>query len=668
VRVPLGSRAAIGVCVGLLPLERGSVAPDKLKPIERALDAADLPSLPPAVLELCRFAADYYRAGLGEVVEAALPPGVKKRVRARARPAEGAGEVAQAPEVGSASAAGDTPSALDAPAAGPAPAPPPELTPAQRRALAPILDDLAARRFGVTLVHGVTGSGKTELYQRACAETLAQGRQALVLVPEIALTPQTVRRFEARLGKVALLHSMQGQAERARQWERARRGEAAVVIGPRSAVFAPLTRLGLVVVDEEHDPGFKQQEPPPRYSARDLAVVRAQREGAACVLGSATPSLESLDNAARGRYRKVTLAERPGGATLPRVEVVDLREEQKAVKGFPFLGRALVDHMRRALDRKEQVILFLNRRGFSTFITCPVCGHVAGCGSCDVALTYHKARGRAVCHGCDAVKAPPTACAACGHAQMSYFGFGTERVQEEVERRFPDVVCRRLDSDAIDGAEELERVLQGFGRGDWQVLIGTQMVAKGLDFPNVSVVGVISADTGLNLPDFRAAERTFQLCAQVAGRAGRGQRPGVTVIQTFAPGHPAIRFATGHDADGFAEDELRHRRRLGYPPFGRLCRVVVSSQDEARAETAAEEVAAQLRVAQERAGIPPARLRLLGPAACPISQVRGWHRVMVLLKAADRAALAPLLDALDDLPRRDRALRVAVDIDPTSML
>ncbi len=660
VRVPFGPRRLVGVCVGLgrgdEPAAASDASPPRLRDIERALDRE--PALTPALLELTRFVASYYRCSWGEALQAALPGSVKRRIRkGRGGPATVEPKDLAAPD----------PSAGDLAAAGPA-VPDPlvgetarlELTAGQQQAIAAILEPLRTRSFAVVLAHGVTGSGKTEVYLRAIEETLALGRSAILLVPEISLTPQTVARLRARFGNVGVLHSLQSDAERARQWERIRCSEVRVVVGPRSAVFAPVSDLGLIVVDEEHDSSFKQDSVP-RYHARDLAVFRARLEGAVAVLGSATPSLETYFHAKEGRYRGTYLAERATRARLPDVEIVDLREEMRAVKTFPFISRRLEQALKEALGRKEQAILFLNRRGFATFLRCKRCNEVLTCTDCDVALTFHKSDALAACHYCEAKKPPPTECPRCLAPAVQYFGFGTERIEEEVLRRFPGTRVQRLDSDAIEEGADLEAAIGAFARGETQVLIGTQMVAKGLDFARVTVVGVISADTALNLPDFRAAERTFQLIAQVAGRAGRASLGGLSIVQTFSPSHPAILAARTHDSLGFLEHELGHRRRLGYPPFCRLAKILLSGPDESETARAAETVAAAIRSDSEG-------VQILGPAPAPLAILRRRYRFLILLKALDRDRLRRSLDALERAPKLPSRTRLAVDIDPGSML
>jgi primosomal protein N' (replication factor Y) len=540
--------------------------------------------------------------------------------------------------------------------------PPPTLTAEQEQALAPIIDDVDARRFSTTLLLGITGSGKTEVYLRAIARALERGRGAIVLVPEIALTPQTERRFRARFGDdVAVLHSRQGGA-RSGEWERVRAGKARVVVGPRSAVFAPVRDLGLVVVDEEHETSYKQENAP-RYHARDTAIVRAKLASAPVVLGSATPSLESWENARRGRYRLARLRQRPTGALLPTCEIVDLAEEWRDVKGAPLLSRRLVTLLEEALGRGERAILYVNRRGFTTFLHCPRCGTVAKCPRCDIALAFHKKENATLCHFCHHRAPPPEGpCPTCGGPPLRQRGAGTERVEDAFRARFPGVSCARLDSDALREGERLEDVLAKFRSGAARVLVGTQMVAKGLDVHDVTVVGVISADTGLSLPDFRAAERTFQLVAQVAGRAGRGSRPGRTVIQTFSPDHPAIALAAKHDFESFAESELAARRALGYPPFGRLLKVLVRGERDERVRVEAERLVLDLKDSLDEK-----RARVLGPAPSPRAYLAGRFRWQALVKASSAAVVRELVARLEGR-KLEAGVDLAVDVDPYFLL
>ncbi|MGB2936619.1 MAG: primosomal protein N', partial [Phycisphaerae bacterium] len=443
------------------------------------------------------------------------------------------------------------------------------LTSEQQLALQRIKNQITSGAFGVTVLNGVTGSGKTEIYLRAIAEVVEAGRRAIVLVPEIALTPQTIRRFRERFARVAVLHSRLSDTERHRQWRDIREGRAEVVIGARSAVFAPVEDLGLIVIDEEHENSFKQ-DTAPRYHARDVAIMRANLVGVPVVLGSATPSLESYWNCRNlEHYQEARLTRRVEGRPMPPVQVVDMRQEATERKGYHILSRAMEKAVAEALRKSEQTILFLNRRGWATHLFCVRCGWVLRCSDCDVGMTYHAKRAVAVCHYCGRTAKPPERCPACSAETINYWGTGTQRVEEEVLKKFPDIRLGRMDSDAMRKRGGHESVLAAFRDGEIDVLLGTQMVAKGLDFPNVTVVGVINADTALSLPDFRANERTFQLICQVAGRAGRGPKGGLVFIQTFQPDHLAIQLAAKHDYEAFARDELQSRRARGYPPFGR---------------------------------------------------------------------------------------------------
>jgi len=536
------------------------------------------------------------------------------------------------------------------------------LTPAQAQAVDALTAALAGG-FASFLLHGITGSGKTEVYLRVIAAARAAGRGALVLVPEIALTPQLAARFRARFGEdVAVLHSALPPRERLAAWRRLRAGEVGIALGARSAVFAPVHALGVVVVDEEHDPSFKQEEGV-RYHARDLAVVRAQRAGAIAILGSATPSLESAHNVARGRFTRLVLPERATPRPLPDVAVVDLRRHPPGPDGL--LSAPLAEALGAALAAGEQSILFLNRRGFSTVLLCHACGHVVRCPSCAVSMTYHRGRSRLVCHYCGRVQHVPERCPSCSSTRLERMGAGTERVESIVRDRFPDARVARLDRDtAGEGAAAgggLQAILARMHAGEIDVLVGTQMVTKGHDFPGVTLVGVLRPDQTMNLPDFRAAERAFQLIEQVAGRAGRGDRPGRVVIQTYDPEHPSIVAAAAHDYDGFARAELAAREETGYPPFSRMIALRIDARDGARARAAAS-VAAE---AARRAG---GGVTVRGPAEAPLAMLRGRARWQVWLASPDRAAVAAAARAAAAAVRPTGDLRFAVDVDPQSTL
>ncbi|MBM4048507.1 MAG: primosomal protein N', partial [Planctomycetes bacterium] len=535
-------------------------------------------------------------------------------------------------------------------------------TPEQAYALKVIGEKLSQGGFGVVLLHGVTGSGKTEVYLQAIAQTIALGKQAIVLIPEISLTPQTVRRFMSRFDRVGVLHSGLTDGQRNVQWQRIRAGETDVVVGARSAVFAPMPRLGLVVVDEEHEPSFKQDNAP-RYHGRDVAVMRAHMLGALVVLGSATPSLESYHNACSGKYFGVELTKRIDNLELPPVEVVDMTREMTERKGLHSLSRRLEANAKSALARKGQVLLFLNRRGFATYVTCKRCGFVLKCDRCDITLTYHRQAHLAICHHCNKEINPPTTCPECATPGVKYFGVGTERIEQELAKVFPGNSVMRMDSDTMRGRYAHGRALGAFGRGEVDILLGTQMIAKGLDFPNVTLVGVISADTALSLPDFRACERTFQLLAQVAGRTGRGPQGGRVVIQSLTPKHYTIQFAASHDYKGFAEKELEFRKQLGYPPFGRLAKIVVQGKNADAVKEKCGAIAQALRTA-----IAGRVARVLGPAEAPIAQLKRRHRWQVILKAQTSTLLHDLLKQAQPSFAAEKGAQVAIDIDPADML
>ncbi|HEB52345.1 MAG TPA: primosomal protein N', partial [bacterium] len=483
----------------------------------------------------------------------------------------------------------------------------------QQRAVDAVTAKVAAGEHRTFLLHGVTGSGKTEVYLRILEEVHARGKSAIVLVPEISLTPQTVGRFASRFPDVAVLHSGLTDAERARQWQRLLQGQARVAVGARSALFAPVKNLGLIVVDEEHETSFKQDSTP-RYHARQMAIERARIEDAVVVLGSATPTLESIGKARRGIYELLTLPERAGAGRPPRILVQDLRGEPQDVRRQGVvLSRTLLAMMRERLRARDQVLLFLNRRGYSPVLLCPGCGEAVQCEACSVAMTWHNRRGRLVCHWCCAEKRRPEMCLTCQHAGLFELGVGTERLEQVVQERFPEAIVARMDADTMAERGAHERVLSAFRKKHIDVLIGTQMIAKGLDFPDVTLVGVVAADTGLFVPDYRAAERTFQLLHQVAGRAGRGDKAGTVVIQTFCPDNYAVKAAAENDYDSFVQQELVFRKLTGYPPFARLLRVLAEGRHERDAQRILREACAPLDRMPD--------VEVLGPAPAVIAKV-----------------------------------------------
>jgi len=534
------------------------------------------------------------------------------------------------------------------------------LTPDQHAVFEQLSAFSAARAFRAALLHGVTGSGKTEIYLRLAATVRQSGRSVLVLVPEIALTPAVAASFRAAFGDhVAVQHSGLSDGERYDQWHRIRRAEVDVVVGTRSAVFAPLASLGLIIVDEEHDGSYKQEETP-RYNGRDVAVMRAQQAGALVVLGSATPSLESYQNAVNERYTLVTLKQRVLDRPLATVQIVDMREEYAAAGPDVILSQALCDALAARLGAQEQAIVLLNRRGFASSVFCRECAATLECPNCSVSLTVHRAARRARCHYCNYSMPLPKACANCKGPFLEQIGFGTERVEAEILARFPQARVARVDRDTIRRRGALVSLLARFAAGDLDVLVGTQMIAKGHDFPRVTLVGVISADVGLGLADFRASERTFQLLTQVAGRAGRGDLHGQAIIQTLYPNHYSIRHACRQDYGGFFNDEIAFRRAMRYPPAVALVNVIVKGRTLDAAMQDAGEVVRALRWG----GAP---YKVLGPATAPLSRLKGEHRAQFFIKGTHRAAMRQaLITVLEERPEIRR--RAIVDVDPMSVL
>ena len=693
VRVPFGPRQVEGLIFAL-----GQARPPaKVRPLGALVDEGE-PPLDAHALELAAYLAERTVASVAQAVRVLLPPpGAAPKTRTVYHPLPGVDPGRQLTRAPSQAAAwhallaepglareelarrGVTAAAVSAlvrrgwvearaegvrrdPLAdqeplGPAVIPP--ATPDQERALAelaPALDGPTPQGF---LLWGVTGSGKTEVYLRAIDRVLARGRQAIVLVPEIALTPQTVTAFRARFGRlVAVLHSALGAGERHDEWWRARRGEVGVVVGARSAVFAPLPRLGLIVIDEEHEPSYKQEEAP-RYHARDVARWRAARLGIPLLLGSATPDVGTFAAAARGELRRLDLPVRVAERPLPQVRTLDLREVGGDELFAPQLHQALARH----LEAGRQALLFLNRRGYAPALICRACGHCARCQACTVALCYHDSDRFLHCHYCGQRTPVPRLCPRCGGDLLRLRGTGTERVAQEVIRLFPKARVLRMDLDTTGTKGAHRRIYEAFRSGQADVLVGTQMVAKGWDVAGVTLVGVIDADTGLYHPDYRGAERTFQLLCQVAGRAGRGTEPGEVLIQTRSPEHPAIVAATGHDYAGFAAAEVETRRAARFPPFAALLRILAWSPEAAAAEAAAKRVAEALRTDL------PAGVDLWGPGQAPLARLRGQYRWHVALRGDDPAVLRRVARAgLDAVAGRVAGARLAADPDPQSML
>ncbi len=529
----------------------------------------------------------------------------------------------------------------------------------QKAALDAIAASLDGEVFTPFLLYGVTGSGKTEVYLQAISKALERGKNALVLVPEIALTPQLTGRFQARFGGgIAILHSGLSDGERYDEWRRIRRGLAQIVIGARSAIFAPLDKIGIIIVDEEHEASFKQSDGL-RYNARDLALVRGRMEGAAVVLGSATPSVTTLYAAEQGRLTMLELPERVEGRPMPQVQLVAMKGSKETI------STALSDRLADTYGEGRQSIVFLNRRGFATFLVCADCAKPLTCPNCSVTLTYHRQRGQSLCHYCDYAVPAPGTCPSCGGTTLSELGAGTEKLEHDLKELLPTARVLRMDSDTTSGKGSHERLLSRMNDGSADILVGTQMIAKGHDFPEVTLVGVVNAEASLGMPDFRAAERTFQLLSQVIGRAGRGETPGRVVVQALDTEHYAIRAAAEHDAAGFYREELEFRREAGYPPFAFLAAFALSGLSEQAVSAQADNTArilAQLKAALK------VRVEILGPAPSPIYRLRNRYRRQILLKGANRADLHRLLASWRQQTTTVSTVRISVDIDPVDMM
>lgn len=636
VEVPFGQRLKIGYIVGFL----NQTSIRKVKPLKVIIDQE--PLLDRKMLQLTRQVADYYYASWGEVIEAAHPASVRKRKKPF---------FSQAPQASFDSGLLKfevTPEKFS-------------LSPQQKHALALIKESIEEKRHRVFLLHGITASGKTEVYLQSIACVLAQGRSSIVLVPEISLTPQTIERFKSRFGeRVALMHSRLLASERVSQWQMIKNGRAQIVIGARSAVFAPVRNLGLIVVDEEHETTYKQQDASPRYHARDVATLRAKLAKAAVILGSATPSLESFYQAKKGKIKLLSLPERVTKRDLPQVDIVDMRREIAVKrKRINIFSRALEVQAREILQRKEQAILFLNRRGFSTFISCAHCGYVAKCKRCNISLTYHYATKTLNCHYCNYSIAPPQICPQCNSGYLRYFGLGTEKVESELHRLFPQARVARMDTDITVKRDAHIRILDDFKKGKVDILVGTQMVAKGLDFPRVNLVGVVSADTALNLPDFRSGERTFNLLTQVGGRAGRGEHEGRVIIQTYVPEHYAIDASIGHDYHRFYRREIKSRKQLFLPPFSHLINLTLRGRNEKKVQDTILDLFTRLKKKRSSG-----QIQVLGPAPAAISKVRGSFHWNILLKGKNTLRMVRLLRHVCKDYKRYKGLVLTVDVDP----
>ncbi|MBZ5639284.1 MAG: primosomal protein N' [Acidobacteriia bacterium] len=697
VRVPFGPRKILGTVV---EYPAPAPSPDlEVRDIESVI--ATEPPVEAHVLDLARFAANYYLCSWGEAIDAAIPPiprAPAARLRVRRAPGASASSISARaparlrtflalPEDGSPVPAGRLGSALrgaladlvrlglvervegaappQAPVAHPVlPAEPRVVpTPAQVAALDRILPAIPRTEYAPFLLFGATGSGKTEVYLRAAEATLAQGRGVLYLVPEIGLTPLLVSRLARRFPQsLAVLHSGLAPAERRLAWDHVRSGEARLVVGARSAVFAPIPDPGLIVVDEEQDGSYKQEDTP-RYNGRDLAVVRAREARALLVLGSATPSLESFRNAREGRYALVRLGGRVEDRPMPKVRIVDMRGEYRDARGVRPLSRDLAEALRACLSGGNQALVLRNRRGWASALHCPACGVRVSCSRCSVALTWHRSARRLRCHYCDFERTLPARCPSCGNEHLTAIGEGSERIEADLREALPGARIARMDRDTTRRRGAQEALLRRFDEREVDVLVGTQMIAKGHDFHGVTLVGVLSADQTLGLPDFRAAERTFQLLTQVAGRAGRGKTPGSVVIQAFDPEHPILRAAATQDYEAFYEREIGYRRALRYPPFTALVEIVVEDRDPGRASA----WSAVLAEALEREG--EGKLILSGPGPAPIERLKGKYRSQILVRSAGRRRLVSAVDrALASTERKVPRRAVRVDVDPVSLL
>ncbi|MGZ3711777.1 MAG: replication restart helicase PriA [Bdellovibrionota bacterium] len=691
VKVKLRKKLMSGTVVKLFT-ELPEPAKYEIKAIEGTCD--EFPVIAKDTLRVLEWAADYYHYPIGEVLRTFLPPDPSPRKRSVFRLTEKARERLKAGEtlkgkkqrevldfIGNQEGVALSPEQRDAakrlvlagwlekysvaddtiPDAAPITSQAPTLTDHQAKAMGEIGNAIEAKKFECFLLEGVTGSGKTEVYLHAAELALQKGQSVLVVVPEISLTPQLVARFRARLGeRIALLHSGISDGERSRAWHLLNKGAYRICIGARSASLAPIKNLGLVIVDEEHDSALKQEDHL-RYSGRDIAVVRAKFSGCPVILGSATPSLETFHNASVGRYKHLLLPERTRGQQMPAVEVIDQSKYSTEETITPPLKLAI----RQTIDSGGQVMLLLNRRGFSSFLLCKSCGFVPECPNCSVSLTNYKNSSLLKCHYCGHSEEVPESCSKCNHPELMPGTLGTESLEEDVQRLFPDAKILRIDRESMERKGMLEKALASIANKEVQIVIGTQIIAKGHDFPDIALVGVVNADSSFHLPDFRAAEKSFQLFTQMAGRAGRGSRPGRVFLQTFNPNHPSIVHATSHDFRSFAEEELRQRHLFQYPPFARLARLIISSTSASLAESSATRLASLL----ERGGA-KLELEILGPAPAVLAKVQNRYRWSILIKSRQAGTLHALLKSVlgPAVAKLDRRAGVQVDVDPVSLM
>ncbi len=692
-----GNRQVAGYCVGVRQTGNPS---RRLKPILEVLDSS--PLLSASMLQLTEWIATRYLCGWGQVLESVIPAGVKRRAgtrmvlgfqlpptaaaklrKVRLPPGQqavvdvlkGVNNPMSAPEICERAGCGPGSinglrkkdlleavrirSELKGEAYDEQPSEPDlNINPQQQACLKTILKTIESQEHHTILLHGVTGSGKTEVYIQAIREIVKFGRQAIVLVPEISLTPQTIRRFRCRFNSVAVLHSHMSDAERHWQWQQIAQGKIEVIVGARSAVFAPTPHLGLIVIDEEHEPTFKQDSTP-RYHAREVARERCRVERVPLVLGSATPTLESWLRTHRKEDQILSMPDRVSGLPLPPVVVVDIRNDPAIARGAS-LGRALQQAIHRALANDGQVILFLNLRGYSPTVWCRQCGSGIKCPHCDLTLTWHRDRQSAVCHGCDHTIPAPEQCPTCQNPKIMYFGTGTQKLEEEVRATFNEATVLRMDSDSMRKPGSHDEALERFRAGEVQILLGTQMIAKGLDFPNVTLVGVVDADSMLNQPDMRAAERTFQLVSQVAGRTGRSARGGRVIVQTTCPGDASVLYAAKHDYLGFARHELKERHELNAPPFSCVTRVIFRGPKESLVASTSREIAKQLR----KTATNDPDVRILGAAPAPIARLRAHFRYHLQIAAPTVERVREIWLSVANSLQLPDGIEMAVDVDP----